>query len=181
MTLFEQKTLIEVVLYVLQKTQGVDYYHLFKILYFADRKHIAEWGSRITADSFAALQYGPVPSCLYDVVKGNSPKSAPQLKSLYDAAVRRADQDAPNVLLPRRDADLDYLSESERAALDESIEENAGESFCNLMRKSHDIAWQKASVSGTSIDDLTMAEAGGASSDMMDYIAEQKEIDRALA
>ena len=45
MTLFEQKTLIEVVLYVLQKTQGVDYYHLFKILYFADRKHIAEWGS----------------------------------------------------------------------------------------------------------------------------------------
>ena len=49
------------------------------------------------------------------------------------------------------------------------------------MRKSHDIAWQKASASGASIDDLTMAEAGGASSDMLDYIAEQKEIDRALA
>lgn len=181
MTLFEQKTLIEAVLYVLQKTQGLDYYHLFKILYFADRKHLAEWGTRITADTFAALQYGPVPSCLYDAVKGNVSRNAPQLKALYDAAVRRAGEDARNVLLPMRDADLDYLSESERSSLDESISENAGESFNSLVSKSHDIAWKKASATGSAIDDLSMAEAGGASSDMLDYIAEQKEIDRALA
>ena len=59
MTKYEQIKLIQIALYVLQKTGGIDYYHLFKILYFAELKHLEKWGARITSDSFYALDYGP--------------------------------------------------------------------------------------------------------------------------
>ena len=45
MTNFESKKLTELVLYILGKTGGVDFYHAFKILYFAEMKHLAKWGS----------------------------------------------------------------------------------------------------------------------------------------
>ena len=34
MTSFDKQRIIEVVLYILNKTGGIDYYHLFKIFYF---------------------------------------------------------------------------------------------------------------------------------------------------
>ena len=49
---FEMKKLAEVILYILHKTRTIDYYHLFKILYFAEREHLAKWGFRITSDTF---------------------------------------------------------------------------------------------------------------------------------
>ena len=65
MSAYEQQKLIEVVLYILYKTSGIDFYHLFKIMYFAERDHLATWGDRITADEFYAIKYGPVPIQLY--------------------------------------------------------------------------------------------------------------------
>ena len=56
-------------LYVVNKCQAIDYFHLFKILYFADREHYAVYGRRIINDTFCALQNGPVPSFLYDAIK----------------------------------------------------------------------------------------------------------------
>lgn len=41
MTRFDKQKLTEVVLYILNKTKGLDYYHVFKIIYFAN---IAENG-----------------------------------------------------------------------------------------------------------------------------------------
>jgi uncharacterized phage-associated protein len=61
----------------LKKTKGVDLYHLFKIMYFADRAHLAEWGCRITDDNYHALPHGPVPTKLYDDIKNGV------LKKLY--------------------------------------------------------------------------------------------------
>lgn len=71
MTEFQRQTLIEIVLYVLNKTKGVDFYHFFKILYFANKAFLAKWGTRIIADDFCALEYGPVPTNLYNAVKND--------------------------------------------------------------------------------------------------------------
>ena len=56
MTTFEQKSLIEIVLYILNKTGGIDFYHLFKIIYFAEMKHLAKWGIRLQKDDLCALE-----------------------------------------------------------------------------------------------------------------------------
>ena len=69
MTLFDKQKLTEMVLYILNKTNGLDYYHVFKIIYFANIAHLSRCGLRITTDDFCALQDGPVPSILYDSIK----------------------------------------------------------------------------------------------------------------
>ncbi len=69
MTSHDRKKLTELVLFILDKTGGVDFYHAFKILYFAEMKHLAKWGSGFVPDEFCALKYGPVPTQLYDAVK----------------------------------------------------------------------------------------------------------------
>ena len=47
MAKFEERMLVEMVLYILNKTGGTDFYHVFKILYFAEVKHLAKWGRSI--------------------------------------------------------------------------------------------------------------------------------------
>lgn len=50
------------VLYIIKQCGTIDYFHLFKILYFADREHYAVYGRRLVNDTFCALKNGPVPS-----------------------------------------------------------------------------------------------------------------------
>lgn len=59
-----------VVLYVLQAfKEGVDYIKLYKILYFAQREYLGNYGLCLLPDSFRARDYGPVPSLINKVVK----------------------------------------------------------------------------------------------------------------
>lgn len=183
MTKYEQTKLIQAALYVLQRTGGIDYYHLFKILYFAELKHLAKWGSRITSDNFYALEYGPVPTCLYDTVKGKNTIGT-DLLELFSDNVMFAGKDAPNVLLPKAKADMNYLSKSEIEALDASIEENAHLTFGQLKDKSHDSAWYEAyhHANGSSIiSPISMAKASGADDATIEYLQEQIDLEKALA
>lgn len=182
MTDFDSKKLTELVLYILCKTGGVDFYHVFKILYFAEMKHLAKWGSGIVPDKFCALKYGPVPTHLYDAVKelGN-PRM--MLSEELAKAVQIAGEDAPNVLLNKRDADLNYLSSSEIDALDQSIEEHKSLTFRQLMKKSHDSAWDEAhrNINGNNIiSPISMAKVLNADDAMLEYIREQMQIESAL-
>lgn len=184
MNSFDQKALIEEVLYILEKTGGVDYYHLFKIMYFAERAHLAKWGCRINADDFCALDYGPVPTNLYDAVKEiKSGVIKSSLASLLAEAVEFAGEDAPNVLLAKRTPNLDFLSKSDIIELDKSISENALQSFQYLKEASHDKAWQEAYFHATGIkamSPVSIAKAGNANDTMIDYIIEQEQIDELL-
>ena len=57
---------------MLNRTKGLDYYRLFKIIYFANSEHLAKYGARITTDESCALPDGPVPSGLYNCINGSS-------------------------------------------------------------------------------------------------------------
>ncbi len=182
MTNYDSKKLTELVLFILGKTGGVDFYHAFKILYFAEMKHLAKWGSGIVPDEFCALKYGPVPTQLYDAVKElNHPCMI--LSEELSEVIQFAGEDAPNVLLPKREANLKYLSKSEIEALEQSIEENESLTFGQLMRKSHDEAWEEANrrTNGTNvISPVSMARVLNADDAMLEYIEEQMQIESAL-
>ena len=182
MTNYDSKKLTELVLFILGKTGGVDFYHAFKILYFAEMKHLAKWGSGIVPDEFCALKYGPVPTQLYDAVKElNHPRMI--LSEELSEVIQFAGEDAPNVLLPKREANLKYLSKSEIEALEQSIEENKSLIFGQLMRKSHDEAWEEANrrTNGTNvISPVSMARVLNADDAMLEYIEEQMQIESAL-
>ena len=182
MTNYDSKKLTELVLFILGKTGGVDFYHAFKILYFAEMKHLAKWGYGIVPDEFCALKYGPVPTKLYDAVKElNHPQMI--LSGELSKVIQFAGEDAPNVLLPKREANLKFLSKSEIEALEQSIEENESLTFGQLMRKSHDQAWEEASrrPNGTNvISPVSMAKVLNADDAILEYIEEQMQIESAL-
>ncbi len=56
---YNKERLVEIVLYVLNKTGELDYYTLLKTIYFAELKLLAKWGQRITADDVCAMPYCP--------------------------------------------------------------------------------------------------------------------------
>ena len=174
MTRFDKEKLIEVVLYIINATKGLDYYHIFKILYFAQQKHLCKWGSRIVEDEFVAMEYGPVPTELYSAVC-NKERYAEELIPLFTEAIEFAGKDASNTLLPKRNPNMEYLSPA-----DIEIAENKGLSFGELVEKSHDSAWHTTSnCSVMSVGKI--AKAGGANDGLVQYINEQEFIQKALA
>lgn len=180
MNRFEQRKIVEVVLYILNKIGGTDIYHLFKIIYFAEMKHLAKWGTRIIKDDLCAIKFGPVPTELYYAIKneGNA-----ELTSLIHSSTEFAGDDAPNVLLPKEAANIDYLSKSDMEALDESIKENASLTFNELKMKSHDKAWKEAydnrKISNV-ISPMTMASVTNADAATLEYIKEQMDLEKML-
>lgn len=179
MTQFDKEKLIEVVLYIINATKGMDYYHVFKILYFAQQKHLCKWGSRIVADDFVAMEYGPVPTELYSAVR-NKDLYAKELISLFAEAIEVTGKDASNTLLPKREPNMDYLSPADIESLKESIAENKGLSFDELVEKSHDSAWH-ATNNCCVMSVGNIAKAGGANDGFVDYINEQEFIQKALS
>ncbi len=164
-------------LYVLGKTGEADYHKVFKILYFAEQYHLKNYGLPLTGDAYQAMQYGPVPSFIYDVFKaaekGVSPfAEAIEMSNVF--SVRR--QGKKPLVTSRTEANLDELSETDLEALNLSIYENGDLNFEELVKKSHDLAWDKAEKSeDIEMSYLDIAEAAGSTEEMLSYITVQAE------
>lgn len=183
MTKFDKQKLTELVLYVLNKTGGLGYYHVFKILYFANAKLLATYGVRLTTDRFCALPDGPVPTMLYDCIKGGNECDA-ELRSMINAAVARGYDDAAYMLCPKREPDMDYFSKADLQVLDESINENASLGYGQLREKSHGSAWQLAFTHGKGVkvmDEADIARDAMASEDMVEYVSQNVALQNAMS
>ena len=66
---FNKVKTLNALLYVANRIQRKDFHKIFKVIYFADRQHLADWGRPITGDTYIAMDAGPVPSRLYDMLK----------------------------------------------------------------------------------------------------------------
>ncbi len=167
-------------LYILNQVQEADYHKIFKILYFADQDHLKKFGRPITGDCYQAMNFGPVPSFLYDIFKaaekGNHPfHEAVEMSVLF--SIRR-DGNIPYVTA-KIESDLDQLSETDLEALNQSIESNQALNFYELVEKSHDSAWTNASKRiDIEMPYLEIAEAAGTSEDMIHYILLNAENDQ---
>ncbi|OAV64863.1 putative phage-associated protein [Bacteroidales bacterium Barb6XT] len=128
-----------VVLFIVNYCREISYFHVFKILYFAEGKHCARYGRRIMNDSFHALPEGPVPSALYDAVKiaaGDKQRTGDYpLLALISDALSVKDK---YILTAKEQPDMDYLSKSDIECLTESIKENKDIPKGELSAKSHD-------------------------------------------
>jgi len=169
----EMQKLKAVTLYIIDKCRELDYFRLFKILYFADREHYAKYGRRIIKDTFCALPNGPVPTFLYDTIKSLLNGQNPNIIS---DSIQNSDPDYYYILSVKEKPDMDELSKSDLKCLDKSIKENLTRTIPALSKKSHDIAWDGEKEKGGlhDIDPLLMAKAGGASEDMIEYIKDNE-------
>lgn len=181
MTHFDKLRLTEIVLYILNKTKGLDYYHVFKVIYFANVAHLAKYGSLMVSDDFCALPDGPVPSILYNCVKGER-FCDKDLQSMLDESVSKGKDDAYYMLEAKREADEEYLSKADIEVLDESISENAYLPYGELRAKSHGEEWKRAfEQHGLKVMDVIgMAKDGMASDSMIAYIKENLAVECCL-
>ena len=136
---FDKEKSLNALLYVANRVQRKDFHKIFKIIYFADRQHLADWGRPITGDTYIAMEVGPVPSRLYDmlkIVRGDS--YLPDTEGLGEYF------QVENWMFinPLQEANLDQLSPNEQEVLDACIDKYSSLSYDEIKEKSHDIAWR---------------------------------------
>src|SRR5688572_12349539 len=125
---------LEVLLYIANRIAKRDIYWVLKTPYFADKHHVSEIGRPICGDHYIAMSKGPVPSGLYDIVKDVRDK---RRLSAFVKKASEAFEIRGHEFVPKRDAELDYLSGSDREALDRAMREIEHLSFAELKARSH--------------------------------------------
>ena len=173
----EIERLKAIVLYVLNSVPGkcLGKHELFKILYFASQKRLVKYGYAMIAD-FYAFQYGPVPSELFDYLKGGN-------NAIISSV--NFDEEARYILSPLEKPDMEELSKADIDCLDESIRDNYGLPFHELLAKSHDQAWYKAwkqpvGKRGSRMDIIDIARVVCSDEQTIEYIQDELELEYAL-
>lgn len=132
---FDQEKALEV-LYITNKSG--DTYTALKILYFADRTHLGRYGRLICGDSYIAMDKGPVPSGVYDLVKQVRNGKRDECNASASAAFTVI----RNTIKSLRKANLDLLSESDIECLDETCNKYGHMTFRQFKTASHDSAYK---------------------------------------
>jgi uncharacterized phage-associated protein len=146
---FDLETAIEVILYLakhLETLKNNDIYHIGKVLYFADRYHLEEYGSFICGDSYIAMRNGPVPSGVNQMLQSVSEEGKKDFQITGREIAHHTFQVDANYVIPLREPNLNLLSQSERKCLDKSIKNYGAMSFTELRDLSHDEAYQSADI-----------------------------------
>jgi uncharacterized phage-associated protein len=143
---FDEGKGVETLAYIATKWPRVTAFYAAKILFFAEKYHLNRYSRPIVADTFIAMPNGPVPSTIYDFIKG-------QLASAGDPVAILAALDFRNEGYPavsaRREADFDILSPSDIECLDEAIAFCRGKPFKTLSGLTHqEKAWVNAPANG---------------------------------
>ena len=174
---FRKEIAIEAILYIANRVERSDIHKICKILYYADQQHLSKYGRSITGDTYIAMNYGPVPSNVEDIFKAVRGDS---VFSQYVEGIRNDSFDFFNkfILRPKREADMDYLSESDVECLDMAIAKCKDLSFQQLTDLSHDLAWNNTQRDrAISVKDILREQ--GDDEEYAEFIAHKLEMENA--
>jgi hypothetical protein len=129
---FDRRKAIETILYLAKRISDSDIYGICKLLYLVDKTSLEKYGRFIFGETYCAMSGGSTPSNAYDLLKevARTPMNALRVEG--------------NQVTALRDADLDYLSESDIECLDQII--GVWGKVPNRSRRdaAHDDAWKQA-------------------------------------
>lgn len=128
---FNEPKAIETILYLAKRISRSYKYNICKMLYLADKTSLEKYGRFIFGESYSAMKEGATPSKAYDL-----------LKEIAEGCSDAISVDG-NAVVALRDADLDYLSESDIECLDQTIAIYDKDPR-KMVRDAHDDAWEKA-------------------------------------
>lgn len=132
---------LEAILWITSKCPGFDVYHVVKSAFFADKKHIVEYGRPIVGDNYDAAPFGPLPQVVYGLLRGD-PIEVLALESNGYIPFRVDDK---HVVSPERGPNLRLLSRSDIDALEYAVSHVDGRSFGDIFDETHsDPAYSRA-------------------------------------
>ena len=141
---------IESLLYILdllEKTVEPTIHSVSKVLYFADKEHLEKYGRFICGDSYYAMKHGPVPSQIYNLLKlvrGDLSPSFQPSQEISEQVLQAFKIVDKHDIKKLRQANTDFLSDSDMECLNHSAVKYGGLSFAKLTELSHDRAWESA-------------------------------------
>ncbi len=124
-------------LYVASRVLDPTLHKVSKILYFADKKHLEEYGRLIFGDTYLALKSGPVPSGAYELLRAARAGQLEQLSGSGSYGIQALTE-----------PDLEQLSESDLLCLEWAVRQYGSCDSDTLTQLSHDAAWDAADENG---------------------------------
>lgn len=130
---FDREKAIEVILYLATKSSNPTFHSINKLLYFADKTSLEQYGRFICGETYAAMPQGPVPSNVYAIMK------EAEGVANGDFVVENGHH-----IKPLREADTDVLSDSDVECLDKIIKLYGDAPYWVKDELSHDPAYYEA-------------------------------------
>lgn len=139
---FEPERALASLLYVAERLRQPTLHSISKMLYFADKRHLWEYGSLMFGDQYVAMENGPVPSAIYDMLKAVRDNVSVQLVCGIPVEQLKHSLEVVGFnVTPLKAADPMELSESNEECMDWAVEEYGNYSFGELTDRSHDETW----------------------------------------
>ena len=166
---FDSRKAVEAIDFVAQRWRGVTVYYVCKIMYFADRDHCVDWGRTITGDRYVAMDHGPVPSRIYELLKSSSGEEDPILDQVHERVALEPDGQKTRIV-SRGCNEFPSLSKTDQEYLQRAIDLCRPLSFARLRELSHaELPWVRATENNPFSNNPVM--------DLADWF-EQENLDR---
>ncbi|MBA3976229.1 MAG: hypothetical protein C0504_18635 [Candidatus Solibacter sp.] len=123
---YDETKFAQAAVYLTTRCREMTKMKLFKLLYFADKQHLCEYGRPIVGGHYVAMEHGPVHSQGYDAVKDLT-------RPVHEALAVRG-----SVIAVRSHLGVDALSETDVEVLDDVIARLGGCTAKELRDLSHE-------------------------------------------
>lgn len=127
---------VEALVWLADQKPGIDIYHVAKVLFYADKKHVNRYARPILGDTYICMDYGPVPSGVRDLITEGSWLSPDYLDKASEALI--IEKKPHTTIRARRKPNLMFFSGTDLECLNESLTEYGEKSFSELMNLTHD-------------------------------------------
>lgn len=175
---FKWEKAIQAIDFIAQKQPGITQYYVGKIMFFADREHLLDYGRPISGDRYVAMEHGPVPSAIRDILKSDSGYPDEMIALLHSRVAIETDGNKQHIY-SKGNNEFPNLSGSDKEYLIDSTTRYSGMSFSRLKDLSHEdpayeAAWRKLGAANEMDIDLWLEQlddAEKAKKELHEYVA----------
>ncbi len=168
---FIHKKAIHIILFVLHSLGKVaEPSRLFLLLYLADLRHLAKYGTLVTGDNYIAMKNGPAPVrvlAIYKQLREDSEMQESKFKAHSPLGINNVQQ-----LVALEPYSVNYLSEQEVESLFETMHLYKNASLELLSHICTSEAWNKSNINGE-ISLMEMAYESGATPEKIESIMQR--------
>jgi uncharacterized phage-associated protein len=139
----DREKLLEAILYIASRVYAPTFHKISKMFWYADKLHLERYGFIVSEDTYHAMKNGPVPSHIYNMMKYAAGKEDIPASDKFRAV--RTSMSIKNdgwTVVPMREPNMDFLSESEIECFEDAMREHGHKSFSQLSDETHDSAWK---------------------------------------
>lgn len=132
-------------------------YYIGKVFFFADREHLIDWGRTISGDRYVAMQHGPVPSTIYNLLVATSGEPDEIVDDLLARVKMQVNGNKVHVSSFEKNPTCPSLSNTDKEYLLSSLSIHGAMKFGEIKVKSHsDVSYEDAWSQGGLNNEMDM-------------------------